>query len=91
MGIHWPRQEEGGIMWSVELVTKDVNGGNSFDVVFCAEVGGQKATKLHQCIMTLQEDKEFYQHQKDGYCSAFILLGGEKCICKVANANKNSS
>lgn len=46
-------------MWSVELITKDVDGGNSFDVVFGAEVGGQKATKLHQCIMTLQEDKDF--------------------------------
>lgn len=47
MSVHWPRQEESGVMWSVELVTKDVNGGNSLDVVLCAEVGGQKTTKLH--------------------------------------------
>lgn len=55
MGVHRPRQEEGSIMWSVELVTKDVNGGNPLDVVLCAQVGGQKATKLHQRVMTLQE------------------------------------
>ena len=36
VGVHWPRQEEGSIMWSVELVTKDVNGGNPFDVVLGA-------------------------------------------------------
>lgn len=47
MGIHWPRQEECSVMWSVELVTKDVNRGNPLDVVFRAEVGGQKTTKLH--------------------------------------------
>lgn len=34
-------------MWSVELVTKDVNRGNPLDVVLRAEVGGQKTTKLH--------------------------------------------
>lgn len=51
-------------MWSVELVTKDVNGGNPFDVVLCAEVGGQKATKLYQCVMTLQENKELSQQQQ---------------------------
>lgn len=58
MGIHWTRQEESSIMWSVELVTKDVNGGNSFDIVLCAEVGCQKTAKLHQCVVTLQEDNE---------------------------------
>ena len=57
MGIHWPRQEESSIMWSVELVTKDVNGGNPLNVVFSAKVGGQKATKLQQRVMTLQEYK----------------------------------
>lgn len=58
MGIHWPRQKESSIVWSVELVTKDVDRRNPLDVVFCAEVGGQKATKLHQRVMTLQEDKK---------------------------------
>ncbi|KAF3841222.1 hypothetical protein F7725_007084 [Dissostichus mawsoni] len=48
MGVHWSRQEEGSVMGSVELVTKDVNGGNPLDVVLSAQVGGQKATKLHQ-------------------------------------------
>lgn len=55
MGVHWSRQEEGSVMGSVELVTKDVNGGNPLDVVLSAQVGGQKATKLHQRVMTLQE------------------------------------
>lgn len=36
MGVHWARQEEGSIMWRVELVTKDVNGGDPLDVVLCA-------------------------------------------------------
>lgn len=36
MCIHWPGQEEGCIMWSVELITKNVNGGNQFDVVLSA-------------------------------------------------------
>lgn len=36
MGVHWPRQEEGSVMWRVELVAKDVNGGNPLDVVLCA-------------------------------------------------------
>lgn len=36
MGIHWPRQEKGSIVWRVELVTKDVNGGNPLYVVLCA-------------------------------------------------------
>lgn len=53
MGIHWPRQEEGSIVWRVELVTKDVNGGNTLYVVLCAKVGGQKAAKLNQGVMTL--------------------------------------
>lgn len=57
MGVHWPREEEGGIMWSVELVAKDVDGGNALDVILCAEVGGKKTTKLHQRVMTLQEHK----------------------------------
>lgn len=56
MGIHGSRKEEGGIVWRVELVTKNINRGNQLDVVFCAQVGCQKATKLHQCIMTLQEN-----------------------------------
>lgn len=55
MSIHWPRQKEGSVMWCVEVITEDVNGGDTFDVVLCAEVGSQKATKLHQCVMTLQK------------------------------------
>ena len=50
-------------MWSVELVTKDINRGNPLNVVLCAEVGGQKPSKLHQRVMTLQEDKELPQQQ----------------------------
>lgn len=73
MGVHWPRQEEGGIMWSVELVTKDVDRGNPLDVILCAEVGGQKATKLHQCVMTLQEDKELHQQQLKQKHNTYIL------------------
>lgn len=42
-------------MWRVKLVTKDVNGGDALDVVLGAQVGGQKTTKLHQGVMTLQE------------------------------------
>lgn len=57
MGVHWPREEEGGIVWSVELVAEDVDGGNALDVILCAEVGGQKTTKLHQRVVTLQEHK----------------------------------
>lgn len=56
MGVHRARQEEGSIMWSVELVTQDVDGGNPLDVIFCAEIGGQKTTELQQCVMTLQEE-----------------------------------
>lgn len=61
MGVHWPRQKEGSIMWSVELITQDVNGGNPLDVVLSAKVGGQKTTKLHQGVVTLQEYKETSQ------------------------------
>lgn len=64
MGVHGPGQEEGSIVWGVELVTKDVDRGNPLNVVLCAEVGGQKASKLHQCVMTLQEDKEVPQQQQ---------------------------
>ena len=63
-------------MRSVELVTEDVNRGNPLDVILCAEVGGQKATKLQQCVMTLQEDKEFTEQQKytNNYELEVILL-----------------
>lgn len=54
MGIHWPRQEEGSIVWRVELVAKDVDGGNPLYVVLCAQVGGQKAAKLNQGVVALQ-------------------------------------
>lgn len=57
MCVHGAGQEEGGIMWGVELVAQDVDGGNSLDVVFCAEVGGQKAAKLQQRVVTLQRQK----------------------------------
>lgn len=36
MRIHWPGEEEGRIMRGVELITKNVNGGNQLDVVLCA-------------------------------------------------------
>lgn len=36
MRIHWSGQEEGSIMWSVELITKNINGGNQLDVVLGA-------------------------------------------------------
>lgn len=54
MGIHWPRQEEGSIVWCVELVAQNVNGRNSLYVVLCAQVGGQEAAKLHQSVVALQ-------------------------------------
>lgn len=36
MCIHWPGQEESSVMRGVELITKNVNGGNQLDVVLCA-------------------------------------------------------
>lgn len=41
-------------MWCVELVAQDVDGRNSLDVVFCAQVGGQEAAELNQSIVALQ-------------------------------------
>ena len=40
-------------MGGVELVTEDVNGGNTLDVVLSTQVGRQEATKLDQGIVTL--------------------------------------
>lgn len=57
MSVHWARKEERSVMWSMELVTKYINGGNALDVVLSAEVGRQEATKLHQCVMALHERK----------------------------------
>lgn len=49
-------------MRSVKLVTENVDGGNSFDVILCAEVRRQKATKLHQCVMALQKADRIFEH-----------------------------
>lgn len=54
MGIHWPREEKGSIVWCVELVAEDVDGGDSLYVVLGAQVRGQKAAKLNQGIVALQ-------------------------------------
>lgn len=54
MGIHWAREEEGSVVWCVELVAQDVDGGNPLYVVLCAQVGGQEAAKLNQGVMALQ-------------------------------------
>lgn len=56
MCIHRPGQEERSIVWRVELVTQDVNGRNPFDVVLCAEVRGQKTSKLNQRVVALREE-----------------------------------
>lgn len=57
VGIHWPRQEEGSIVRCVELVAEDVDGGNPLYVVLCAQVGGQKAAKLNQGVVTLRAQR----------------------------------
>lgn len=55
MRVHWARQEERSIMWSVKLVTKNIDGRNTLDVILCTEVGSQKSSKLHQRVMALQK------------------------------------
>lgn len=39
MGVHWAGQEESGVVRSVELVTKHVDGRDSLDVILRAQVG----------------------------------------------------
>ncbi len=58
MGIHGPRQEESSIVWRVELVTEDIDRRHSFDVVFCAEVRCQEATKLYKSVVTLRRKQK---------------------------------
>lgn len=54
MGIHWSGQEEGSIVWCMELVAQDVDSWNPLNVVLCAQVGGEEAAKLNQSVVALQ-------------------------------------
>lgn len=79
MSVHWARQEECSIMWSVELVTKNIDGRNALDVILCTEVGSQKSTKLHQSVVALQ--KHTLSTMK--MCFSYILVDVKPTIMQT--------
>lgn len=90
MGIHWPRQEEGSIVWRVELVAKDVDGGNPLYVVLCAQVGGQKAAKLNQGVVALQAQGSKCERGKvygrrAASCPGWIRISSTYLVVKVSD------
>ena len=49
----WTKHKECNVTWHVELQSQLVQGWHLTAVLIWAQVGGEEATKLHQCTHTL--------------------------------------